>query len=72
MLNRYPDQSRPLNHVFDTTHIPMPAHTNAMPNHVSLLMILPSTYQSPNTVKRKASEFVIGIVSDSSICARRQ
>ena len=53
-------------HVFDTTHMPIPAQTNAMPNHVSLLMILPSTYQSPKTVKRKASEFVIGTVSESS------
>lgn len=53
-------------HVFDTTHMPMPVQTNAIPNHVSLVMILPSTYQSPRTVKRKASEFVIGTVSESS------
>jgi hypothetical protein len=46
--------------------MPIPAQTIAMPNHVSLLMILPSTYQSPRTVKRKASEFVIGTVRESS------
>ena len=53
-------------HVFEMTHMPLPAQTNAMPTHVFVLMIFPSTYQSPKTVKRKASEFVIGTVRESS------
>lgn len=53
-------------YVFETTHMPIPAQTKAIPNHVSLLMIFPSTYHSPKTVKRKASEFVIGTVRESS------
>lgn len=52
---------------FDHTQSPMPAQTNIMPTHVSLEMILPSAYHSPSTVKRNASEFVMGTVSDNSV-----
>lgn len=44
----------------------MPAQTNSMPNHVSLVISFPSTTYSPRTVNRKAKEFVIGTVSDNS------
>src|SRR2546421_6334355 len=44
----------------------MPAQTRPIPSHVSSVMSFPSTYHSPRTVKRKASEFVIGTVRDSS------
>ena len=54
-------------HSFDMTHRPIPEQTKAIPSHVSRLMTLPSTYQSPRTVKRNARELVIGIVSESSV-----
>lgn len=56
-----------IHHNLEVTHNPIPEHTKTIPSQVSRLMTLPSTYHSPNTVKRNARELVMGIVSDSSI-----
>jgi hypothetical protein len=55
------------NQVLDTTHKHIPAKTIVMPNAVSFVINFPSANHSPSTVKRKASEFVIGTVNDSSV-----
>ena len=55
------------NQVLDTTHKHIPAKTIVMPNAVSFVINFPSANHSPSTVKRKASEFVIGTVNESSV-----
>jgi hypothetical protein len=52
---------------FDFTHNRVPPKTRSIPSQVLRDMTLPSTYHSPKTVKRKAMEFVIGTVRESSI-----
>jgi len=44
----------------------IPAQTRPMPSQVSRVMSFLSTHHSPKTVKRKASELVIGTVRESS------
>lgn len=46
----------------------MPAHTSVIPTQVSRAITLPSAHHSPSTVNKKASELVMGTVSDSSAC----
>ena len=48
------------------THRAIPAQTQIIPIQVSREMSLPSARYSPSTVKRKASELVIGTVKESS------
>lgn len=52
--------------VFDCTHNAIPPKTKPIPIQVSREMTLPSAHHSPNTVNRKASEFVMGTVRLSS------
>jgi len=44
----------------------MPPSTRLMPIQVSRDITFPSAHHSPSTVNKKASEFVIGTVSESS------
>ena len=57
---------RDTHQIFDATQRPIPPQTRIIPIQVSLVMSLPSARYSPSTVNKKAKEFVMGTVRDSS------